>query len=314
MTQLSLGPRACRGVIAGLVAFLLLSGPVAVTEAQELEPGAYAVAPVGLNVFVVSNTLSFGDLAFDPSGPIDDGRSTINATAIGFGRALNLAGRSGQIVIAVPIVAGHVEGQYLGEFAEVDRFGPADPRLRVAVNLYGAPAMDLKSFATNRPRRLVGASLTVAMPFGRYSSERLINIGNDRWAFKPEIGVVQTVGRWTLETYGGVWFFTDNEVFYRGSVRTQEPIASAQFHVQYAIQPRMLLSGNVNYYSGGRTTVNGRQNFDLQRNSRVGITMARPLSGGRMLRVAVSRGAYTTIGADFTSVSVAFQQTWGGTQ
>ena len=56
----------------------------------------------------------------------------------------------------------------------------------------------------------------------------------------------------------------------------------------------MLLSGDVNYYYGGRTTVNGRQNFDLQRNSRVGITMARPLSGGRMLRVAVSRGAYTT--------------------
>ena len=81
MTQLSLGPRAYSRVIAGLVAFLLLSGPVAVTEAQELDPGAYAVAPVGLNVFVVSNTLSFGDLAFDPSGPIDDGRSTMNATA-----------------------------------------------------------------------------------------------------------------------------------------------------------------------------------------------------------------------------------------
>jgi len=314
MTQLSLGPRACGAVMAGLVAFLLLSGPVAVMEAQELEPGAYAVAPVGLNVFVVSNTLSIGDMAFDPSGPIEDARGTINATSVGYGRALNIAGRSGQIAIAVPIVVGHLQGQYLGEFAEVDRYGPGDPRFRIAVNLYGAPAMNLKSFVANRPSRLVGVSLTVSMPFGRYSSERLINIGNDRWAFKPEIGVVQTIGRWTVEAYGGAWFFTDNDVFYRGSVRTQAPIASTQLHLQYAIRPRMLLSGNVNYYAGGRSTVNGRQNFDLQRNSRVGITMARPLSGGRTLRVAVSRGAYTTIGADFTSVSVAFQRMWGGTQ
>ena len=227
---------------------------------------------------------------------------------------MNLAGRSGQIAIAVPIVVGHVEGQYLGEFAEVDRYGPADPRFRVAVNLYGAPAMNLKSFAANRPRRLVGVSLTVAMPFGRYSSERLINIGNDRWAFKPEMGVVQTIGRWMVEAYGGVWLFTDNDEFYRGSVRTQQPIASAQLHLQYALRPRLQLSGNANYYSGGRSTVNGRQNSDLQRNSRVGITMARPLSGGRTLRLALSRGAYTSIGADFTSVSVAFQRMWGGTQ
>ena len=184
--------------------------------------------------------------------------------------------------------------------------------MRIAVNLYGAPAMDRKAFAAHRATRLVGASLSVAMPFGQYSSDRLINIGSDRWAFKPEMGLVHIFGRWTVETFGGVWLFTKNEKIYRGSVRTQKPIGSVQLHVQYAIRPRLLLSGNVNAYSGGRTTVNGRQNLDLQRNSRVGVTMTRPLSGGRTLRVAVSRGAYTTIGADFTSVSVAFQRVWAG--
>jgi hypothetical protein len=294
-------------VLAGL-----LVGTVTAAGAQELEPGAYAVAPVGLNVIVVSNTLSIGDLAFDPSGPIHDARGTINVTTVGYGRALSLAGRSAQIVMAVPIVSGHLEGQYLGEFAEVRRFGPGDPRMRVALNVYGAPSMDRKSFAAHRATRLVGASLSVAMPFGQYSSDRLINVGADRWAFKPEIGLVQIVGRWTVETYGGVWLFTKNEEFYRGSVRTQKPIGSAQLHVQYAFRPRLLLSGNANFYSGGRTTVNGHHNLDLQRNSRVGVTIVRPMSRGQTLRVAVSRGAFTTIGADFTSISIAFQRAWGG--
>jgi hypothetical protein len=280
--------------------------------AQELEPGAYAAAPVGVNLFLATNTISKGDLAFDPSGPIQEGQGTINTTVLGYARTWNLAGRLGQIAFGLPIVVGHLEGLYLGQGVEADRTGLGDPRVRMAVNLFGAPAMDRTSFVKNRPRRLLGASVTVSLPFGQYSSERLVNIGNHRWAFKPELGFVQVLGRWTVETYGGVWLFTANDEFYRGSRRTQNPIGSLQFHVHYVIRPRLLVSGNTNFYFGGRTTVNGAENLDLQRNSRVGATLTRPMANGRAVRVALSRGAVTTIGADFTSLSVAFQQTWGG--
>jgi hypothetical protein len=296
-------------LVSALILAILLIAPAA--AAQELEPGAYSVAPVGLNVVVVANTLSIGDVAFDPSGPIDDASATLNFTALGYARTFALAGRSANISIGVPVVAGHLEGRYLGEFAEVTRFGLGDPRVRLGINLHGAPAMDPKTFAANRPRRLVGASLTVSVPIGQYSPDRLINIGSNRWAIKPEIGMSREIGRWTLEGYGGVWFFTKNAELYGNRVRTQQPIGSLQFHLQYAVRPRLLLSANSNFYFGGRTTVNGRANLDLQRNSRVGLTMARPMSRGRTLRVSVSRGAYTTIGADFTSISAAFQWLWG---
>ncbi len=252
------------------LAWVLALGFVPLAGAQELDPGAYAVAPIGVNVFILTNSSSFGDLAFDPAGPIDEASAAINTTVFGYVRVVNVAGRSGQIAIGVPVVAGHLEGRYLGEPAEVDRYGPGDTRVRMAVNLYGAPAMDRKAFVQHRRPRLVGASLTVGVPTGRYSSERLINIGSNRWAFKPEIGLMMARGRWTFETYGGVWLFTKNADFYRGSVRTQDPIGSLQFHVQYMFGPRLLLSANSNFYTGGRTTVNDRENLDLQRNSRIG--------------------------------------------
>jgi hypothetical protein len=293
----------------GVVATLVVSFG-ATAHAQELEPGAYAVAPVGVNVLVATNTFSAGDLSFDPAAPIDEASAAINVTGVGYARTFNLAGRSAQIAGAMPIITGHVEGRYLGEFAEVTRFGIGDPRVRLGVNLHGARAMDLKTFAAFRPRRIVGASVTVSLPLGQYSSERLINLGNGRWAVKPEVALVHYLGRWTIEAFAGAWIFERNEEFYKGSVRTQDPIASLQFHVDYAVSPRLFVSGNANFYSGGRTTVNDRQNFDLQRNSRLGLTLSHPLGGGRQVRVAVSQGAYTTIGGDFTSVSFAFQQTW----
>ena len=295
-------------LVASLLAFRLDGNRA---SAQELEPGAYAAAPVGLNVLIVSNTFNVGDVAFDPAAPLDDGRATINNTAIGYGRALNIAGRSAQASFAVPFVAGHVEATVLGTPTAVTRLGAADPRMRFAVNLYGAPAMDIRTFATTRPKRLLGASVTIGTPLGSYSSERLVNLGTRRWAFKPEVGFSQIFGRWIVDTYAGVWLFTTNDHYFRDTVRSQDPIASLQVHVHYAVTRRLIVSGNANFYEGGRTTIDGRRNVDLQRNSRVGATVVRPLSKGRTLRAAVSRGARTTIGADFTSLSFAFQKAWG---
>ena len=52
------------------------------------------------------------------------------------------------------------------------------------------------------------------------------------------------------------------------------------------------------------------QNLDLQRNSRIGATFSSAIGRRQAIRVAVSRGAYTTIGADFTSLAVGYNYAW----
>ncbi len=286
-----------------VVAALLL--PVCVA-AQELEPGAYWPLPKGLNIVTAANSINWGDLAFDPSLPIDEASATINTTAIALTRAFSVAGRSANASIMVPIVAGHLEGLYLGEFAEVGRFGPGDPRVKLAVNLFGAPSMTPKEFASFQQRGIVGVSVTVAMPLGQYDSTKLINLGTNRWSFKPELGLSHTRGKWVVEMMAGVWLFADNTDFFGGRTREQDAIVATQFHLTYKFNRAMWLAANANFYRGGRTTIGGKENIDLQRNSRIGATFSKGMTRRQSIRVSVSDGAYTTIGAAFLSLAVGY--------
>ena len=296
-----------RGALTSLL--LLLTLPVR-ARAQELEPGAYWPIPVGLNIVTVVNSFNFGDVAFDPAAPIDEASATINTTALSFTRAFGLAGRSTNASVVMPVVGGHIEGLYLGEAAEVDRFGLGDPRLRLAVNLYGAPAMAPKLFASYQQRTLLGVSVTVVPPLGEYDSAKLINLGTNRWSFKPEIGFSRTSGHWVVEAMAGVWLFTDNGDFVGGRTREQDPIVATQGHLTYRFTRTMWLAGDANYFTGGRTTIGGTQNLDLQRNSRVGATFSTAVGRSQAIRASVSRGAYTTIGAAFTSIAVGYSYAW----
>lgn len=279
--------------------------------AQELEPGAYSVSPVGVNIIAVANNFQGGDVAFDPAGPIEDAEATINTTAVAYVRTFDWLGRFASFGVVAPFAAGHIQGRYIGEFREVDRVGLADPRVRFAINLKGAPAMDLKAFAAYRQKTNVGVSLVVSLPLGQYDPTKVINLGSNRWGFKPEVGLSRAIGKWTLDVYGGVWLFTDNDDFFGGRLRQQDPIGSAQVHVLYTFKPRLWAAFNANFYTGGRTIVDGSLNFDLQRNSRLGGTLSIPLDPRQSLKLAYSRGAYTTIGADFHSIVGAYQYVWG---
>ena len=291
---------------------LALAALAAPARAQELTPGAYTPYPTGIQYVGISTNLSHGDITFDPTLPIEDARATVNTTLLTAGYIFGLGGRMANILVAVPLSSGDLEGSLLGVPQEVHRTGLADSQVRLGINLYGAPALPLKEFVRQERKGIVGASVTIVLPLGQYDSSKLVNLGSHRWAFKPEAGVSRAVGRWRFEAYGGVWLFTANDDFSGGRVRTQNPLASLQFHLFYTFRPKLWLAFNGNFYSGGRTSIDGVANIDFQKNSRVGATLAVPVGNRHTIRGAVSRGAYTTIGADFTSVSIAYQYTWGG--
>ncbi|MEE4272681.1 MAG: transporter [Thermoanaerobaculales bacterium] len=318
-TTISTGIDSGRTVRAGcpcppsaqaLLVLLLIAATPVVVSAQELIPAAYTPAPVGVNLVSVASYFNNGDIAFDPSGPIENGSGEILASTLSYARTLGVLGRSASLTIVQPYVLGDLEGLYLGEQAYAERSGIGDTMVRFGLNLYGGKAMTPAEFASYRPKTLVGTSLSVSAPTGQYDSTRLINIGTNRWSAKAEIGFVQVVGKWAIDAYVGGAFFSTNTDFFGGMSRSQDPIFSAQVHARYLFRRGLWGAVDANFWYGGKTTVDGRTGDDLQENSRVGLTLVWQVTRRHGLRLAASRGAFTRIGGDFSSFGMAYSYNW----
>jgi hypothetical protein len=280
--------------------------------AQELVPRAYWPAPVGTNVFVLGYQRNTGDIVIDPSLPVTGVESNIDYLQVSYQRSFDLFGRSASAQFSLPYAHGVTEGVVEGEFRRRKTVGLTDARFRLAINLRGAPAMDFEGFQALRaqPRTIIGASLLVQAPTGEYDSDRLLNLGTNRWSAKPAIGMIVPLQRtWLFEIEVGAWFFGDNDEFL-GETREQDPIFSAEMHLVKRIRPGFWASLDANYYRGGETRVGSEFRDDLQRNSRAGLTLVFPVARRHAIRTSFSTGISTRSGGDFEMFSLSYAYAW----
>jgi Putative MetA-pathway of phenol degradation len=290
---------------------LALLAPIALF-AQELQPRAYLPAPVGMNFLSISYSSNSGGLLFDPSLPVENGHVNAGIPSVAFGETLDLFGRTSQVLAVLPYVVADLSATAAGLTQSRHRSGLADSTFRFAMNIHGAPAMRLKQFAEYHPKTIVGAGLTVTAPTGQYDPNLLINLGANRWAFKPELGISRFAGKWDFEVALGAWLYTKNSAFYGGTFRTQDPLGSIQGHVVRVLPHKTWLALDGTFYMGGRTYVGNTVHADFQGNTRLGATFGIALDRRQALRLAYFRGATTRIGSDIASISVTYQVIWQG--
>jgi hypothetical protein len=297
---------------AVLAVVIIFAAGISSALAQDIEPRAYSNAPVGVNFLVAAYAHSEGGLATDPAFPLTNEDLRIDTMVLGYARVLDVWGKSGKFDVILPYswLSGSAEFEGMPREREVSGFG--DPRLRFSVNFYGAPALSLKEFASYEQDLIVGASLQVTVPAGQYDPNKLVNIGTNRWSFKPEVGLSKAWKPWTLELAAGAAFYTDNDDFLGGKTREQDPIYSVQGGVIYNFPSGVWVGLNGTYYTGGRTTIDGVRGNDLQRNSRLGVTLALPVDRLNSIKFFASDGVSTRFGDDFTVFGVAWQYRWGG--
>ena len=293
-----------------LVAFAcsLVSG-TSEAAAQELEPRAYSANPIGVMFAGLAVIYSTGDVVLEPTSPITDVNAKAYIGTLGVGGTFPLFGRTANLAVGLPYAWAKVSGRIDEAARSVERSGLADTRVRFAMNLLGGRAMALPEFVRRTPSTTVGASLTVSAPTGQYFDDKLVNIGTNRWAFKPEIGVSHPAGPWTFELYGGGWFFTDNSSYQVDKTRAQHSMLSLQSHVGYTIQPRLWVTADVTYYAGGRVVIDGIPASEWQENARIGLTASMPVRKTNSLKIAWSRGAITRLGGNFSTWSIGWQTT-----
>ena len=218
---------------------------------------------------------------------------------------------SGKVDIIVPYSRLTGSAVVAGQSAQREAIGFGDPRLRVSVNLHGAPALPMREFAAYQQDLVVGASLQVSAPGGQYDAAKAVNLATNRWSVKPDIGLSKTLGAFTLDFTAGVTFYGDNDDYFGGKTLEQAPIYSVQSNLSYALSGGAWVALGGTYYRGGRTTVNGVRGDNALGNSRVGATLALPVDRNQSIKFNASRGVTTRIGTSFNTVGIAWQYRWG---
>lgn len=304
-----IGRETVRSVALGALVCGALA--VAPASAQDMEPRAYSASPVGANFLVTSYSWSTGDVVFDPTLPITDIKANVQGLVVAVGHSFNLFGQLALASAAIPYVLADVTGKVFEQQAETHRSGLADAHFKLSVNFWGNPAMSPREFVTAPRHTIVGASVSVTAPASQYYETKLINLGTNRWSFKPEVGVSVPYGRWDLDGYVGAYFYTSNANFYPGAAfRTQDPVLAIQGHASYTFRPRLWAALDGTWYRGGSSRVGDGVPSTNLNNARLGVTLSFPVGRRYSAKVAYGSGVVARTGTDFSTIAVAWQVLW----
>jgi outer membrane putative beta-barrel porin/alpha-amylase len=298
-----------RAVLMPILAITLSLAVHNRSAAQELEPGSYQNAPTGVNVAAASVLISRGNVLTDASLPVEGARAEVEVLGLAYVRTLGVLGRAAKFDAQIPVTWADFSGIVAGEQRTRIARGLADPRFRLSVNLIGSPALTIPEFMKYRQRAILGVSLQVVPPLGQYDDDRYINLGSNRWSFRPETGVSWGHGRLILEGAAGVWLFAHNGNYVG---RTQEQSALYFAKANAIVTFRRGIWGALSYgrATGGRTRVDGAETNSLQTNDRLGTTWLIPINRSTAMRIVYTSGLSTRFGADFDSFAVGAQYTW----
>lgn len=299
--------------LVGLLCICLGLGAVG-SVAQEFEPRTYSIAPPGVNFIAIAYGYSSGNVFLDPALPIEGLDGNVHLMMARYTRTLQIFGQSAKIKLAMPWSSGEWQGLVEGEPGLRNDQGMGDSRVKLELNFARGADLDPQDRRRRESKTIVGTSLQVVVPTGDYDNTELINLGSNRWTFRPESGLSYAVNRkWTLEAGVSAWLFTDNTGFLEGLTLSQDVLYVAKFHAIRAIRPGFWWALGAGWGDGGRTSVDGVPRQTIQKNWRFGGTIAYPVTPRQGVILALNSGHTRKAGNDFDSVAVSYQFAWGNT-
>lgn len=285
---------------------------VTTAHAQDLEPRRWTHLPDGTNVLAIAVAEAAGDLGLDPVLMVEDADVERRTGLVSLVHAFGMAGRSARVDLLVPYDNARWEGLVAGTPADTRRTGFGDARIRLSVNLTGSPALSGKEYLEFRQSHpvntVIGAGLAVTVPTGEYQRDKLLNLGENRYTIRPQLGVLHTRGPWSFELTGSASFFSDNRDFAPGGVRReQDAVYDVQAHVVRVLARGWWVSAGAAYGWSGESTVDGDDKNDRRGDWLAGLSFGFPLSQTESVKIAWLRRRTTRdVGSDSDALAAAW--------
>jgi hypothetical protein len=280
--------------------------------AQFSDPRNYQNVPVGVNQIELGYTYVHANASIDSAIVIGGAKLNVNQGTISYTRYFGLFGRTAWVAPGVPLAG--VDGSVSGTNVSGSVAGAGDSSYEFAVLLKGGPALSPAEFGNYKPTTTLGASVVVTAPTGQYTPDKILNLGSDRWSFRPEIGVSYPFGpeqRWALDAYANCYLYTDNTAYRGAEVLKQGPLPGFEGHLSYAFSPSIVGSLDARYSFRGETTVNSLRQDDSQKNFVLGSEVVVSLNAKNQLTFIFEKALVHVSGPSATGASVRYDYLWG---
>jgi Putative MetA-pathway of phenol degradation len=169
-------------------------------------------------------------------------------------------------------------------------------------------------FEDYKPTTTLGVSLTTTAPTGLYHPDKILNLGSDRWSFKPEIAMSHPFGpeqKWEFDAYGNVYFYTDNTSYHGRQILRQQPLPGLEGHISYTFNDSLWASLDTRYSFRGTTFVNSIDQNNAQQNFILGSEMIVSINSRNSLLFEFAKALAHQNGPALIGFSVKYDYTWG---
>jgi hypothetical protein len=297
-----------------LAAALLLLCTINV-EAQEVEIRRWNQLPIDQNFGVLSFAYTSGEIATDPTLQIKNARVELETALVGYIRSFALFDKTARFELRQAFQDGMWSGNIGGVATHAERHGMNDTVARVAVNLIGGPPLSGNAFVEHRARvreeTILGAAVAVSLPTGQYDPDKLINLGSNRFSFRPQLGLQHRQNDWVFEMTGTAFIFTANHNFFGGTRRTQEPLFSVDASVEYDFEQGAWISAGAGVASGGRSSIDGITKNDDRLDVGWVVSAGFPINSAISVRASyIGTQNFNIPGLAAHSVSFGLQTNW----
>ena len=296
-------------LLGACLALALLSSQAG---AQFTDPRTYNVSPVGINQLELNYAHVHSNASIDTSLIITGAKVDLNQGIIDYTRYFGLLHRLTWVEAGVP-VAG-LGGSVVGTSIQGSTVGAGDSSYAVGILLKGGPALSMAEFEKFKATTTVGVSLTITAPTGSYNPNKVLNLGSDRWSFKPEVALAHPFGpeqKWEVEAYGNVYLYTDNTSYHGRGILKQQALPGFEGHVSYSFNDRLWTSLDARYSFRGSTSVNAVDQNNPQRNFILGSEMNISLNERNSLVLEFGKALVHRNGPSVVGFSVKYDFTWG---
>jgi hypothetical protein len=281
-------------------------------RAQFTDPRTYDNSPVGVNQVELAYAFAHTNTSIDTSIIIADAELNVNQGTVTYTRYFSFLHRVAWAEAGVP-VAG-VDGVVTGTNIRGSTTGAGDSTYEFSMLLKGGPALSVAQFASYKPQTTVGISLTMTAPTGQNDADKILNLGSNRWSFKPEIAVSHPFGpkqSWEFDGYANVYFYTDNSSYRGTETLRQQALPGLEGHISYSFTPSVWASFDTRYSFGGDTFVNGSNQKNAQQNFILGSEVNVSLSPQNVLVLEFARALVHVNGPTATGFAVKYTYSWG---